>query len=419
MNANNVIAFCYQPLIFHTLESHTPANSMSGKRPAKPNEYTVHNKVKIIRGGADYFNAIEKIADEAKHFLHLQTYIFDGDETGQKVAAALIRAAKRKVKVYLLVDAYASQHLSKAFIAMLKEGGVHFGFFSPVFKGNFFYMGRRLHHKIIVADSCVCMVAGINVSNRYNDMGATKAWLDWAVYAEGEVAKGINAICVKLWNRSVFRKKCSMGPVVCQLPQEECKVRIRRNDWVFKQTQITNSYRELFGHAHKEVTVMTSYFWPPQKLLNRMAAASRRGVKIRLILTATADVPFSKYTERYLYNWLFRHNIEIYEYTRNVLHGKIGVSDNERLTAGSYNVNNISAFASVELNLDILDRAVATEVSNKLDEIIRNDCERVTAESFAAASNLMLRFFYYCSYRITHAIFYLFTFYFTQKREPA
>src|SRR5262249_55728255 len=154
-----------------------------------------------------------------------------------------------------------------------------------------------------------CMVAGINVSNRYNDTEQAKAWLDWAVYAEGEVAAGIEAVCIRTWDRSMFRKKCraTKMPFELPLPEEECRVRIRRNDWVFKKTEITSTYRELFNHAHKEVTVMTSYFWPPQKLLKRMATASRRGVKIRLILTATADVPFSKYTERYLYNWLFRN----------------------------------------------------------------------------------------------------------------
>ena len=392
---------------------------MARRRSSGSNGYTVHNKVKIIRGGADYFDAIEEIADSAKYSLHLQTYIFDGDETGSRVAEALIRAAERKVHVYVLIDSFASKNIPKEFVARLKASGVHFGFFARIFKGNFFYMSRRLHHKIIVADEHFCMVAGINISNRYNDIGETKAWLDWAVYAEGEVAKGLNGVCVNVWNRSVFRKKCLAGgmPFQIPLPREECRVRIRRNDWVYKKTEITRTYRELFRHAHHQVTVMTSYFWPPQKLLNRMAAASHRGVKIKLILTARADVPLVKYTERYLYSWLFRHNIEVYEYQKNILHGKIAVCDNEKLTAGSYNVNNISAFTTVELNLDIENTAIAREVNERLETIITNDCKQITPANFATATNLVIKLFYYLSYRITHMIIYLFTFYFTQKRE--
>ena len=162
---------------------------------------------------------------------------------------------------------------------------------------------------------------------------------------------------------------------------------------------------------------MTSYFWPPQKLLNRMAAASRRGVKVRLILTAAADVPFAKYAERYLYSWLFRNNIEVYEYEKNVLHGKVATRDNEWVTAGSYNFNNISAFASVELNLDIKDALIATTINNKFTEIINNDCRQITPAGFAISNNSLKRLSYYLSYRLIHFVFYLFTFYFTQKRE--
>lgn len=299
------------------------------------NAYTTRNKVEVVRGGADYFKRLEEIADRACYSLLLQTYIFDEDETGTKVAEALMRAAKRGVTAYMLLDGYASKNLSPAFISRLKDAGIHFAFFKVMFKSDDFYLGRRLHHKVIVADSFYSMVAGINISNRYNDTTKAKAWLDWALYTEGEVAKQLNDICIKVWNRSAFRKKCVIPAyrIPTLPPSEKCEVRVRRNDWVYKRTQITKSYRELFWLGRSHITVMTSYFWPPQKLLRRMAIASKRGVKIKLILTARADVPLSKYTERYLYSWLFRNNIEVYEYEKNILHGKIAVRDNEWLTA--------------------------------------------------------------------------------------
>jgi len=199
------------------------------------------------------------------------------------------------------------------------------------------------------------------------------------------------------------------------LPEEECAVRIRRNDWVYKKIQITRSYRELFDQARKEITMMTSYFWPPYKLLRRMAAASRRGVDVKLVLSARADVPLNKYAEKYLYDWLFRNKIAVYEYQANILHGKITVCDNGIFTIGSYNLNNISAFASVELNLDIKNEALATNVNDIIESIIKNDCKQITPADFAATNNLVKRLGYYLSYRFIHILFYLFTFYFRQK----
>ena len=68
---------------------------MPHKRRMNTNTITTHNRVSVIRGGADYFRNINTIADSAVYTLHLQTYIFDADETGQRVADALIRAARR------------------------------------------------------------------------------------------------------------------------------------------------------------------------------------------------------------------------------------------------------------------------------------------------------------------------------------
>lgn len=394
--------------------------SMAPIQPIRlKNVFTRHNKVKMIRGGAEYFRLAEEIANKAQYSLHLQTYIFDEDETGKRIADALMGAAKRGVLVYMLVDGYASQHLSDVFIQQLKAAGVHFRFFMPLLKSNAFYIGRRLHHKVVVADGNYSLVAGINISNRYNDIGRDRAWLDWAVYTEGEAAKKLDEVCIKTWNKSFFRKKCIAvnNPLHFPLPGESCEVRVSVNDWVFTRTDITQTYQQLFKNARSHVTVMTSYFWPAQNLLNRIAKASRKGVKIRLILTAAADVPFAKYTERYLYRWLFRHNVEVYEYQRNVLHGKIAVCDDEFITVGSYNVNNISALASVELNLDIKNEQLAQWVANEFNSIIKKDCVQIDKTKFWTSSHPLKKLMFYLSYRLVHFIFFLFTFYYVQRQE--
>ncbi|MEJ0105931.1 MAG: phospholipase D-like domain-containing protein [Bacteroidota bacterium] len=54
-----------------------------------------------------------------------------------------------------------------------------------------------------------------------------------------------------------------------------------------------------------------------------------------------------------MYDWLLRNNIELYEYQASILHAKVAACDDELLTIGSYNINNISAYASIELNLDV------------------------------------------------------------------
>jgi len=161
--------------------------------------FTSNNHVTLVQGGKAYFDLLEKIIEESKESIHFQVYIFENDETGQRIAQALISAAKRKVKVYLLVDGYASQSITDKLIKQLTVGGIHFRFFEPLFKGSNFYFGRRLHHKVVVVDSCVALVGGVNISNHYNDLPGKPAWLDFAIVVRGEIVKEICTICWKTW----------------------------------------------------------------------------------------------------------------------------------------------------------------------------------------------------------------------------
>src|SRR5262245_53178387 len=129
------------------------------RRKRKPSSaYTYNNKVKLVRGGADYFNLLTDLVKQAAHTIYLQIYIFDEDETVQQVAGLLMQAAKRGVSVYLLCDGYASKNLSHGFIEQLRSAGIQFRFFEPLLKSEHFYFGRRLHHKVLVIDAWCSLV---------------------------------------------------------------------------------------------------------------------------------------------------------------------------------------------------------------------------------------------------------------------
>jgi cardiolipin synthase len=390
------------------------------RRKANPEQgFTLNNKVKLIRGGAPYFTLLEELIDNAEDTVHLQTYIFDADETGNKVVDALCRAGKRNLKVFLLIDGYASKNFPKEAIEKLKENNVHFRWFEPLFRSSDFYFGRRLHHKILVVDSRYSLVGGVNISNKYNDMPDEPAWLDWALFTEGEVSIELCKICVEMFEKSSWSTKRKRIP----LPEEEqfkfqekCKVRVRRNDWVRRYRQISRSYSELFRTAEKEIMIMCSYFLPGPEFQKSIIRATRRGVKIKVIIAGASDVKLAKYAERHMYRWYFRNKVEIYEYQPNILHAKLAVADNNWVTVGSYNVNNISAYASIELNLEVVNERLAEEVKQYCDEIIRKDCLQVTEDKFKP-ENLLKQLFHRTMYEIVRMMFYIFTFYFRQRRS--
>ncbi|MBA4053474.1 MAG: phospholipase, partial [Marivirga sp.] len=373
--------------------------------------YTTKNTVELVRGGKPYFDLLEKLIDEAKKTIHFQIYIYEADETGTRITNALIRAAQRGVTVYMLLDGYASRQLPSEMIQDLRKAGIHFRWFEPLFKSRTFYVGRRMHHKVVVADMLHSLVGGMNISNRYNDMPGEPAWLDWAAYATGEVSTELYNRCIQMWYRRSARAFFSTARNPFNGGQD-CFVRVRINDWVRNKNQISRSYLQMFRSAQSQITIMSSYFLPGRIFRKNLRLAAQRGVKVRIILTKISDITLAKMAERFFYPWLLRRNIEIYEYKRKILHGKIATCDGQWVTVGSYNFNDVSAYASVELNLDVHYPAFSKQVDQALENIINIDCEQITMETLTRKTNIFHKMLYRLSYIIFRSGLFLFTFYF-------
>ncbi len=383
------------------------------------NKTFTKNKIQLIKSGSQYFDLLIKLITEAVESIHIQTYIFNDDETGKSIVNALKIASNKKVKIYVLVDGYASKNLSTNFIENLKKENIHFRFFKPLFKNNNFYFGRRLHHKMIVVDAKYALVGGINLADRYNNCDKIKAWLDYAVFLEGPIAKELNILGWKTWNgfefKRIFKFKDEKNISFNFNENETSLCKMSRNDWVRSKNEISTTYKEIFVNAEKQITIICSYFIPGGIARKSIKNALKKGVKVRLILASQSDVPIAKSAERWMYDWLLRKNIEIYEYQPTVLHAKMCVVDESLVTIGSYNINNISAYASIELNIDIKDANFAKKVTQTLDTIIKQDCIQITTTIHHQTNTVFKKLYNWACYKIFRIVFFLFTFYFKQR----
>lgn len=395
----------------------------SGRAYAKGDNYTLNNRVFLVWSGKDFFSLFLRLLENAARSIHLQTYIFKDDSTGNVIADALMRAAARGVQVYLLVDGYASQGLSAGLKDRLVNSGVHFRWFEPLFRSHHFYVGRRLHHKVAVVDGRYGLVGGINIADRYNDVPGDPAWLDAALLVEGEVCAKLSEICCSTWNGSYYGKhgRLKALPDAVFIPslgsRERCSVRVRRNDWVKRRSEIWRSYFDTFNLSSKEIVIMCSYFLPGWLFRKQMVKAAARGVRIIVILAGPSDVMLVKHAERFLYRWMFRNNIAVYEYPRDVLHAKIALRDDRFMTIGSYNLNSFSAYASVELNLEVRNRPFVSNVRRKIGHIITHECKKITPEYYRYNYSLPERWWQRCAYEIVKVLLYIFTFYLRQGKS--
>ena len=398
--------------------SYFPFTVMSSKSRVKTT-YTFNNKPTLIRGGAEYFSVMEEMIGNAKHIIQLHVYIFEEDYTGKRICNKLIDASRRGIKVQVLLDGYASGGLSADFKNNLRKNGVSLRFFEPILRGGNFYFGRRLHHKILAVDAEVALVGGINISNKYNDLPGEPAWLDWAIKVEGDVAFELYKLCDQLYAKKINNSIERMSYVKKYGEKLHCPIRIRRNDWVMNKNQISASYMEIFNNAQREIIIMSSYFIPSSFFKHNILKALKRGVNIKLILAGISDVGIAKYAERYLYRWAVRHGIEIYEYKHNILHGKMAICDSRIVTIGSYNINDISALASIELNLDVEEPKFAKHSHAIFSKIIAQDCTRIMPMMVINSFSKLERLTQWISYETVRFLFTLFTFYFTRQKRTS
>jgi cardiolipin synthase len=374
--------------------------------------FTLHNEVELIRSGRGYFDRLLDLLGRANETIHFQTYIFADDHTAREVGDALMAAARRGVQVYLLI---ACRRLDPEFSRQLHEAGIHFRLFEPPGKYNYLTIGRRLHHKVVVVDGIEALVGGINVNNQYNDWPNQVPWLDFAARVRGEAARELERICQETGVPHWEWTPPDEPPHAPPLPPPGSRVRVRVNDWFHRITQVSDTYLEMFGEAREHLVIISSYFLPGGKFRNHLRRTARRGVPIQVIMTGYSDITFSKHAERHLYPWLLRQGIEVYEYDRSVLHAKLAVCDRRWLTVGSYNVNNLSAYLSIELNLDIEDPHVAGQAHDLLDRLIMEDCRRIS-EADLAKTTLYDRLLQWGSYQLVWFLLFVFTWYYRRKR---
>lgn len=371
------------------------------KRPPK-HEYKEGHNVELLHGGGSFFPTVERVLDEAKHYIHFQTYIIDEDDTGKRIVRALVRAARRGVRVYLLLDAFGTKYLTKEFIDEIEDSGILFRFFSPVFIMKGFQLSLRLHHKVVLADGELAIIGGINFADRYRGSDSVKAWLDFAVLIRGPECIRVNNICRKLWNKTFLAKeeKASERVYSTSLYKQNISLRVVENNWYRNKIEILRSYRNALRNSGSHMIIFASYFLPGRLERKLFRQASARGVDIRIVLAAKSDAPMFKRATSFLYQYILRNNIKIYEYYPANLHAKVTTVDGKWCTIGSYNFNHISDYGSIEMNVNIMDDAFTKDFENILNEIIKNDCRQVTVEEYLRRSSWWTRLRGWASYQM-------------------
>lgn len=362
------------------------------------------DEIRLVHSGNDYFDTLEAIINGAKHSIHFQTYIFDSDETGIQIAIALKKAASRGVNVSLVLDAFGSNSLSDYFTEELRNAKIEFRWFAPLFSMEAIRIGRRLHHKVIVADKKIALIGGINISDKYKGNPQQLPWLDYAVLIKGSICNEANEICLQILDKKFkidkIRDRIKNTFNSYKGHEHNTFIKLRQNDRFRGKNEISKSYLRAIRNAQHSIILVSSYFLPGTQISHALKRASKRGVKVNIILSGISDVPILGKAAYHLYGSFLKNGITIYEWKRSVLHGKLALVDNEWATVGSFNLNHLSALSSIELNVDVKDNTFAKTLKEHLEGVITNGCEKIDYEIYLKNNTLIKRSVNFIAYFI-------------------
>ncbi|MDP3608447.1 MAG: cardiolipin synthase ClsB [Methylophilus sp.] len=347
------------------------------------------NHVSLLRSGAEYFPALEAAIANAEQEVYLQTYIFELDATGYRIGSVLMQAAQRGVAVHLLLDGFGSKSLSKQYVRELQQAGVQVMFYRPKVSPWTFKKSRlrRLHRKVVVVDSKIAFVGGINIIDDNDPHYQIPPRVDYAVCVEGAIVPTIVESVYKLWRRLVWsnlhRLKRPAKPEL-KTPKASKKagiqaVYLERNN-VLHRHDIELAYLDAISKATTEIIIANAYFLPGKRFRQALLAAAKRGVAVKLLLQGRKEY-FLMFATHAYYQVFLDAGVEIYEHRKSFMHSKVAVIDNEWVTVGSSNIDPFSLLLSLEANVFILDKAFAHALKNEIDPQIKS-AYRVTTRKW-------------------------------------
>nr|MBP6532408.1 hypothetical protein [Bacteroidia bacterium] len=181
----------------------------------------------------------------------------------------------------------------------------------------------------------------------------------------------------------------------------------RRNDFVRNQNEIAISYRQAFRQAEKSLVIVGGYFLPGGRTRRLIRNAVNRGVDVSVLVAEKSDVGIMVSARRYLYSWLTKNGIRVFEYRPSNVHGKVIIRDDKWCSIGSYDLNNLSTFSNIELNLDINNHEFSTSISRHIQHIMNDESTEITLRSMLLKRNIFTRLKCWLAYRFVKILFVL------------
>jgi cardiolipin synthase len=336
------------------------------------------NTIDIIESGDDCYAAMKAAIDAAERSVLLETYIFDRDKIGLRIADALIAAARRGIEVRVLIDAVGARYSVPSILGHLSNGGVTVS----VFNGNVImglrlpYANLRTHRKILIVDGRLALTGGMNIREGFTREVAGESFArDTHFMVTGPAVADLFDVAAEDW-RFTTGEKLTGDEWRIAAPERE------PGDPVFMRVvasgpdrRIETNHKMLMGAfsvARKTIRIMSPYFLPDRELISALATAARRGVDVDIVVPAVNNLVLVDRAMTAQFDQILSNYCRIWRASGAFSHSKLLSIDGAWSYVGSSNLDPRSLRLNFEIDLEVLNEGFATEIDEHIDEVIKS-----------------------------------------------
>ncbi len=335
--------------------------------------------VQLLQQNAVAFAFRAGTAAAAERSLDIQYYVWQDDLTGRLLAAELMQAADRGVRVRLLLDDLDARTRHDLFQVVDLHGNIEVRIFNPFYSRygtlgktmEFLVRGTRLNHrmhnKAWIADNTIAIIGGRNVGDEYFGASQQSNFSDTDLVLAGPVVEQVSREFDEYWNSPdavpvsafdvrkptpadleklqqdlgnfeqqagessyvlVLRDPDRRAELMADLPPpiEVRDIRVLVDDPAkvgtsehgLRASQVLDGLSSVMNGAEHELLIVSPYFVPGKQGVESLAEAARRGVKVEVLtnsLDATDVVAVHVGYARYRKE-LLKSGVELYEMKR-------------------------------------------------------------------------------------------------------
>jgi cardiolipin synthase C len=340
--------------------------------------------VQLLQQNAVAFAYRASTAAAAERSLDVQYYVWQDDLTGRLLAAELMRAADRGVRVRLLLDDLDARTRHDLFMVVDLHQNLEVRIFNPFYSRygtlgktmEFFVRGtrlnRRMHNKAWIADNRIAIIGGRNVGDEYFGASQQSNFSDTDLVLAGPVVEQVSREFDEYWNSpdavpvsafdvrkptaadlatlhqelGKFEQQAAQSPYVLALhdpekrqeliagtppPIEVRDIRVLVDDPAKVgagehgpgASRVLDGLSGVMGGAEHELLIVSPYFVPGKQGAASLSSAARRGVTVEVLtnsLDATDVVAVHVGYARYRKE-LLKSGVELYEMKRGTDEG--------------------------------------------------------------------------------------------------